>query len=80
VPVSDSAFGQIIWREFEGNTVASHYFDSVAPEFPGHGREHRLAGVEFDGKHSSSEFLDNFSHHFNGIFFWQIFSPFPSVS
>ncbi len=35
-------------------------------------REHGFAGVEFDGKHSSSEFFDNFTYYFDCVFFWQI--------
>jgi hypothetical protein len=73
MPVSDSAFCQVVRRQFERNTIASHYLDPVAAEFPGHGREHRLTCVEFDGKHSGSEFLNNLAHDFNCIFFWQIF-------
>jgi hypothetical protein len=34
-----------------------------------------LACVKLDGKHSRPEFLNNFSHDFNSIFFWQFISP-----
>jgi hypothetical protein len=67
--VSDSASGEIVRRQFDGNAVTGHYLDSIAAEFPGHARQHRLARVEFDRKHSGPEFFDNFAHHFNTVFF-----------
>src|SRR5580704_3593254 len=75
VAVSDSASGQVIWRQFDGNAVASHYLDPVPAKFAGHARQNRFASVEFDGKHSSPEFFDNFAHHFDTVFFCQMFSP-----
>jgi hypothetical protein len=63
--VCDAASRQIVRREFQRHAVAVHDFDAIAAESSGHGREHRFARVQFDGKHSSLEFLDNFPEYFD---------------
>jgi len=69
VAVGDSASGEVIRRQFEGDPVASHNFDPISAQFPSHAGQHRFACVELDGKHSGPEFLDNFAHDFNAVFF-----------
>lgn len=71
MPVGDSAFGQVVGREFQRNPVAIHDFDPIAPESPRHGRQYCLACIEFDRKHPSFELLNNLSRYFYRIFFWQ---------
>jgi len=69
VPVSDSAFCQVVRRQFERNPVTSHDLNPVPSQSPGHGGQHCFARVEFDCKHSSPEFFDNFAHYFDRVFF-----------
>ena len=69
VPVGDSAFGQVIRRQFERNAVTSHDLDAVAAKPAGHGGQHRHARVELDGEHTGSEFFYNLAHYFNRVFF-----------
>ena len=69
VPVSDPAFCQVVGREFKRNPVTGHHLDPVPPQSPGHRGQYRFARVEFDCKHSSPEFFDNFAHYFNRVFF-----------
>src|SRR5262249_10157087 len=74
VTVGDPAPGEGVWGEFQRHTVAIHDFDAIAPASSGHGGQDSTACVQFDGKHSSFEFLDNLPKHFNGIFFGQIWT------
>jgi hypothetical protein len=71
VPVRDSASGQVIGREFQCHSIAVHDLDPIAPESPSHGRQHGLAGFQFDGEHPSLELLDDFSEYFDVVFFGQ---------
>jgi hypothetical protein len=59
MPVSDSAFRQVVWGQLNGNPVAIHRFDPMTAESPCHHPQHLLASVQFNRKHSSPEFLDN---------------------
>jgi len=69
VPVSDPTPGQIVWREFQRNSVTIHYADAVAPQPSAHCREHGLSNIQFDGKHSGPELVNYLAHNFNRIFF-----------
>ena len=65
MPVGDAASRQIVGREFQRHAVAVHDFDAITAESSSHGREHGLARVQFDGKHPSLEFFDNFPEYFD---------------
>ena len=75
MPVGDSALGQVIWRQFQRNSVSVHDLDPVSPKSSGHRRKDGFAYIELDGEHSSFEFLDHLAHYFNCVFFWQM-SPY----
>ena len=72
MPVGDPAFGQVIWRHFQGDSVAVHDLDTVSPKSARHRREDGFTYIEFDGEHSSFELLNHLTRYFNRIFFWQI--------
>jgi hypothetical protein len=59
VPVGNPALGQVIWGQFQRDSVAIHDLDAISPKPSGHGREDGFADVELDGEHSSSELLDH---------------------
>lgn len=59
MPVSDSASCQIVRRKFQRYPIAVHHFDAIAPEFPGHGRQHGRPYVELNGEHARTELLDD---------------------
>ena len=76
MPVCDSTLGEVVRGEFQGNPVAVHDLDTITPESSSHGRQHCLADVQLDRKHSSFELFNDLAHYFNRIFFWQM-STFP---
>jgi len=63
--IGDSAPGQVVGRKLQRDTVAVHDLDPITPESPGHGRQDRLAGVQFNREHPGLELLDHFPQHFN---------------
>ena len=65
MPVGDSTPGQVVGRKLQRDAVAIHDLDPITPESPGHGCQHRLAGVQLNGEHPGLELLDHFSQHFN---------------
>jgi hypothetical protein len=72
VAVRDPAFRQIVWRKFQRNPIAIHYFYPIASEPASHCRQHFRARFEFYRKHSGLELLDNLAEYLNRVFFWQI--------
>src|SRR5207249_11816554 len=69
VPVSDAAFGQVVWRKFERDTVASKHTDAITAQFARQVRQHGPLLVELDAKQAAGEFLDYRSCNFDAIFF-----------
>ena len=63
--VRNAAAREIVRRQFHGDPVAVHDFDTIAAEFPRHGCQNGTAGIEFYREHSSFEFLDYLTHDFN---------------
>ena len=75
--VCDSTARQIVRREFQGNLIAVHDLNSIAPESSSHRCQHRSTNIDLYRKHAGLEFLDDLAHYFDCVFFWQMFLTFP---
>jgi hypothetical protein len=59
VPINDSAFRQIVWRQFNVDAIAGKYPDSVAAHAAGDVGEDGMAVFELYGKCRTGENLFN---------------------
>jgi hypothetical protein len=48
--VGDPAFGQVVWRELHGYTIACEDSDSIATEFASEVGENGAVSIELDAK------------------------------
>ena len=69
VSISYAPAIQIVWRQFDQNSISRKNSDEVLTHFAGNMGQHLvLAFFQFDPKHCIRQRLENFGHHFYRFF------------
>ena len=68
MPVGDPAFGEIVRRHFEGDSVAGQDPDAVAAEFTGEMRQHSALLIELNVKETAGKFFNDGTGNLNAVF------------
>jgi len=78
--VHNTASLEVVWRNFNDNTIARHNPDEVLPHFAGHVCHHLMAVFELNAKLCVRERLDDVAFDLNCFFLRHsefFFRPFP---
>jgi hypothetical protein len=65
VAVSDTAFGEVVGRQFQRDAVASEYTDAILSKLAGQVGEHHAFLVQLNAKFSIRQFFDHNAGYFD---------------
>lgn len=67
--VSDAAFGEVVWRKLEGDSITGEDADTIAAQFTGEVGQDGSFLVQLNAKLSGRELFYDGTCDFNAIFF-----------
>ena len=69
VTIDNSAPGEVVRREFDGNLVSGEYPNKILSHFPGNVSQHHMFAFQFDPEHGIRQRLKDGRDNFDCFFF-----------